>query len=471
MTSGIMIIITSLIAISIPIIISTLMSRGKKTSNSEWVVGGRDLPLFVVVGTQFATALGGGVLVAVVGTGYSSGLSAMTYGLVGASPFFIMLLIAPWIRANNFTTIPEILTHFYGEHKGMTVLAAFLALVVPFGWVTSQLGSFGLLYSQLTGLSTVQLSIGVSVVSLFLIMPSGLKTVAWTDFILSCLMVVIGGFVLSFAFGLGGGATAVFTSPNIPAEIMSVPSGFWAVGGSTVALWFMSSIPGGATNQIYYQRICAIKNPKRVTISLILSGITVYLTAMWAATLGITIRSINPDLASGQDATGWLMTQMPTWLLIMFGCLICSAIMSTISSAAQTVVANIINDIYPNITSKKKSDSEMVSLSRILAVAILTLACVLSILFPVVLNWLVYTYAFSAAGLLAPMFIGYFTRGKKKFSANSIVASMIVAMVVCIIANLTSSFGTPIPFTVYGVIASAVTMFVAEAFNKTPAAK
>lgn len=47
---------------------------GKKFNTSEdWDVGGRALPLYVTVGSQFATVMGGGMLVAHVGLGYSSG--------------------------------------------------------------------------------------------------------------------------------------------------------------------------------------------------------------------------------------------------------------------------------------------------------------------------------------------------------------------------------------------------------------
>ena len=31
---------------------------GKKSSSSDWAVGGRSLPLYVIVGTQYATANG-----------------------------------------------------------------------------------------------------------------------------------------------------------------------------------------------------------------------------------------------------------------------------------------------------------------------------------------------------------------------------------------------------------------------------
>ncbi len=55
---------------------------GRRTATSEdWTVGGHNLPTYVIVGTQYATAMGGGVLVGLVGVGYTSGWSVITYGL------------------------------------------------------------------------------------------------------------------------------------------------------------------------------------------------------------------------------------------------------------------------------------------------------------------------------------------------------------------------------------------------------
>ncbi len=42
---------------------------------------------------------------------------------------------------------------------------------------------------------------------------------------------------------------------------------------------------------------------------------------------------------------------------------------------------------------------------------------------------------------------------------------MVVAMVVCVIAKLTGSFGTPLPFTIFGLLASVATMFIAKPFQ------
>lgn len=466
MSNNLLILLSSLFIMLVPFLYSYVQSKKQEVSADDWTVGGRDLPTYVIVGTQFASAMGGGVLVALVGRGYSLGLSTVTYGLAASIPFFVLMLLAPWIREQNFTTIPDVLEDFYGKNKALSILGAFFALIVPFGWITSQLGAFGILYSGITGIPAPVLVVGISIISLFFIMPSGLKTVAWTDFIFACFMIAVCGLCVFFAANMGGGFSAIFNSPNVPVENISFPGGFVSVGWVTVALWFTSALPGGCTNQIYYQRICSIKDPKKVNLSLFLSGVSLIVAIIWAYFMGTAVRAMNPNLPNGEGATAWFMTQLPTWMLVLFAGLVCAVIMSTISSAAQTTVTNMTTDIYKKSINPSVSDKEMVRMSRILTVILMAVTCTLSLCFPNVLGWLVYTYAFSAAGLFGPIFVGYFTKETKPFNATTVLASMVIAMVVCVIAKLTGSFGTPIPFTIFGLLASVATLLIARPFQK-----
>ncbi|PLX32629.1 MAG: sodium:proline symporter, partial [Clostridiales bacterium] len=218
--------------------------------------------------------------------------------------------------------------------------------------------------------------------------------------------------------------------------------------------------------QIYYQRICSIKDPKKVNLSLFLSGISLILAIVWAYFMGTAVRAMNPNLPNGEGATAWFMTQLPTWMLVLFAGLVCAVIMSTISSAAQTTVTNMTTDIYKKSINPNVTDKQMVRMSRILTVILMAVTSTLSLAFPNVLGWLVYTYAFSAAGLFGPIFVGYFTKKTKPFNATTVLASMIIAMVVCVIAKVTGSFGTPIPFTIFGLLASVATLLIARPFQK-----
>lgn len=80
-----------------------------------------------------------------------------------------------------------------------------MTVFVPFGWVTSQITAFGNIYSNLTGIDYTLLCVLFAVFALAFVMPSGLKTVAWTDFIFSCFMIAMCIVCVVFVTVMGGG--------------------------------------------------------------------------------------------------------------------------------------------------------------------------------------------------------------------------------------------------------------------------
>ena len=104
-----LVLISTAVVMLIGLAIALYFQRRTKTVE-DWAMGGRQLPSYVIVFTQFATLVGGGVLVGHVGIGFNFGIAPLTYGVCGAAGCFIMAIIAGWLRENEFTTIPDILT-------------------------------------------------------------------------------------------------------------------------------------------------------------------------------------------------------------------------------------------------------------------------------------------------------------------------------------------------------------------------
>ncbi len=453
-SSVLLIVVSTLIVIGGTLVISNLILKKQKATDEDWAIGGRNLPIYVVVGTQFATAMGGGVLVGHVGTGYSAGWSTLSYGLLVTIPFFILTLIAPWLRKNNFTTVPEIILKVSGYSKTLALLSAFMTILVPFGWICTQLVAFAKLYTELTGISMTVLIIAMGLISMAFVMPSGLKTVAWTDFIFSIFMVIIAAASVVFAFKLGGGVSNVFA--NAPDGMAEFPKGMLHIGLPTIFLWIFSIMPGSLTNQMYYQRICAIDKVENVKKSLFISAIVIFATTIWSGIMGITIRTLNNNLEP-EMATGWFLTQVPQWFLAIFAGLVVATIMSTISSAVQSVVVNITSDIYKKTINPEATNEKLTSLSRILTIIVVIVAVILSIAFPQALNWLVATYAYSAAALLAPIFGGYIFKDKNFITVEGAIASIISGILGCMIGSLIK---TPIPYVAWGILLSSIMLVV-----------
>ena len=82
------------------------------------------------------------------------------------------------------------------------------------------------------------------------------------------------------------------------------------------------------------------------------------------------------------------------------------------------------------------------SLSRLFTVIVAVIAGALAIAFPSALGWLVGTYAYSAATLAAPIFLGYLLRKRFLLRPYAALGSMIAGIAGCATAQL---IGTTVP--------------------------
>ena len=130
-TTLIAILVATSIVILATIVPTYVISAKKKTTEEDWAIANRSLPTYVVVGTQFASAMGGGVLVAHLGNAYNNGVGVLLYGALVCSVFLVIMGLGRWLRRNNYTTIPEILGTFTGNNKLVRIFAAVMSLIVP----------------------------------------------------------------------------------------------------------------------------------------------------------------------------------------------------------------------------------------------------------------------------------------------------------------------------------------------------
>ena len=453
-TTLIAILVATSIVILATIVPTYVISAKKKTTEEDWAIANRSLPTYVVVGTQFASAMGGGVLVAHLGNAYNNGVGVLLYGALVCSVFLVIMGLGRWLRSNNYTTIPEILGTFTGNNKLVRIFAAVMSLIVPYGWITSQITAFGNIYSTLTGLDYTMICIVFAAVSLLFVLPSGLKTVAWTDFFLGCFMLLICGICIVFTIKKGGGWSNIAANLNaIDPNLLSFSGSLKNnIGAQAALLWIFAVLPGGMTNQCYYQRVCAIDSEKHVNKSLILSAVVVMISYFWAIFMGVSIRSINP----ATDApTAWFMGQLPLVLMALFAALVFATIMSSLSTGVQTCVMNITRDLLP-IIKPDLSEKKTLNISRILSVALMIIALIMCLALTDTLTWLTATYAYSAATLACPIFLSHAFRNKKWFiTTPGIIAGMIGGGVGCVVGTILK---TAVNYAAIGIAFSFIAM-------------
>jgi SSS family solute:Na+ symporter len=449
---------TMIIGGLLPLIVVIYFSKRYRSAD-DWLIGGRRLPWYVAAGTQYATAVGGGVLVAHVGIGYAWGWSDLTYISLVCLGLIVLAIIAPMLRREKFTTIPDILVRLVGqEDKLVRALGAIMAAVVPFGWMGTQIVAFGKLFSGVTGLDMSLVALIGAIISLIYVLPTGLLSVAWSDFTFAFVMLatslIIAGYAVTMAGGWGGITT------RVPAELWG-PQGFTAVGLTTIGLWTVSIFLGTVTNQLYYLRIHGAKDEKAARWGVIGSIPPILMAGLYAVLLGLSVRAINPGftVAQREMVAGWFLTHIPYALLLVFMIFGPITIITTLDSSIHSVVANITRDVYVAMFKPGASEHEIVRVSRILSVALTVLVYGLAMYWPEALGWLVVTYGISAATLAAPIFIGYplsKTRYYTMINRYSVITSIIAGAIVTYIMYIQRD---PI-YSGWGTLASAVTLLI-----------
>ncbi|MQA08173.1 MAG: sodium:solute symporter family protein [Pseudonocardiaceae bacterium] len=440
---------------------SVAIYLGRKTRDSDsWIVAGRSLPLYVVVFTQFATATGGGVLVAHVGIAYAAGWSVFIYEIFAALGLVLLIFVAKWLRRKKFSTVPEILDTLFGGHRAIKSIAAACTIIVPFGWLVTQFVAFGKLFSQITGLSVTVLIVIVAAVSLLLVLPGGLLSVAWTDFLFGVFMFVMSIAVAVYAINMAGGWSGITAA--VPEDLWRLPDGLTAAGGSTILLWLFAIVPGTLTNQLYYQRIYAAKEVRQVNRGLVLAALATLVAGVYAFCVGIGVRAANPTLGeeNSEAAAGWFLAQLPTWLLAIYAAFLMATIVSTTGSALHSVVTNFVRDLYQGLAGGDRSERGLLNLSKLLTVVVTAVGALLAALYPTALDWLVATYAYSASALAAPIFLGYALRNRWQLRPSSALTAMVGGLLGCAIAQI---MDTEVPYVVYGMGVSIVGMLITVA--------
>ena len=266
-----LVIVSTLVVMAIGAGISIYFQK-KTVTADDWAMGSRKLPSYVIVFTQFATLVGGGVLVGHVSIGYNFGLAPLAYGVCGAAGCFIMAIIAKWLRENEFTTIPDILEKVYGKNNFLIFVGSIMAMVVPFGWIASQITSFGKLYASITGIDMNVIIVAVAIICMLFTIPSGFNAVAWSDFVFGVIMLGLCAVTAGLALNMGGGWSNIVAKLPDP-SVVSFPSGLLAAGIPTTVLWFVAATPGMMTNQMTFQRVCATDTVKNARRTLIIGGI------------------------------------------------------------------------------------------------------------------------------------------------------------------------------------------------------
>ena len=128
------------------------VSRHKRGSGDDFLLGGRSVPLFLTVGTTVATMVGTGSSMGAVGFGYANGWAGALYGLGGAVGILLLAVCFAPVRKFRFMTMSEELAYYVGANRLVRNVVALLIYIACIGWLGAHISGGPFIFPGWQGL-------------------------------------------------------------------------------------------------------------------------------------------------------------------------------------------------------------------------------------------------------------------------------------------------------------------------------
>jgi Na+/proline symporter len=359
---------------------------------SDHFLAGRDLGVFVLFLTLYATAYSGNSLLGYPGRAYASGFSFIMATGFMMSIIVVFHVLAPKLRAaavaGDFVTPGDwVRQRFAGERFRDTgsvlriAVGALMTLALA-NFLLAQLKAMGHVTSQVTG-GAVPFEVGVAGLALVILAyetVGGMRAVAWTDAAQGILMLVGLATLLSWILGEAGGLEAVTQS-----VAAARPDAIRVPDAATCANWFSTIALLGLASVIYpqaIQRIYAAKSGRALKQSF--AGMTFMPLATTLVVTLIGIAAIGRiDAASGIASDEVMPALLAQWaeagiwpsvgaVVVFIGAL--AAIMSTADSCLLSLGALVAQDLLGLPGTEERTTKVGKTIAAVLLLAMIPLA-------------------------------------------------------------------------------------------------
>lgn len=374
-------------------------------SFSNYAIGGKTFPMYLIFFTQFATIMGVGNFVGHAGKGYQVGLPWMAF-ILGeqGSKIIFALFFAGLAGKFTYNTFPEMIDDLVSRDKITRAMGGLLASMIMIAWVGGQGKAFGHIFNIATGANPIPIIFLFSAVFIIYTTLGGVYSVVWTDLLQGILVVIFGAAFYIYAF-----SPVHWSFSELAMRLQDVGKAeLWTFGNTdSIALItkFVTGCVGILAAQIYWQRCFAAKDSKTARNGLLYSGIIAIILVMLTALVGMVILTLNQDLTP-DDAMPWLMMNyVPTFVAAMLFALILAAGMSSADSNLNSASVLIVNDLIRPFH-KNAKDEDLVKYAKILTVVIGIFAGGAAIYASSILSLFSKAYAMAGGGLVPLLLVG-----------------------------------------------------------------
>ena len=432
-------------------------------NSEDFMVAGRTLPWFILVGTLLATWMGSGSLFSGAGLGYRNGLAGLWSS--GGAWLGIALIYFITKRIRNFgkVTVPDIFEARYGNTAA--VLATITTVIAYTTIVSYQFRGGGKVLSMVSD-GLVSIETGIIITALFAIsytVLAGMYSVVYTDVVNGVFMTIGTIVALGFLIIKVGGVTEIISvsesmgkwqlfgnwhlervgeiSGPIIAISFFVPTMLLLMGDANMYQRIFSSQNGGSAKKAVFFWIIGVVLLESVISMLGLAGSVaaakgIIPDLVHNAQSGISIINDQAMLEARQAGSESVIPAIARFagLPLFFGLLLVSTMMAIIVSTADSFLlipaTNLTRDVYQKYLNPSASEKQLLLFSRSLVLILGLIAFLLVSQFKTVLNAAFTAYNIYGTSITPALLAAFLW---KRATSQGAIASILTGATVTIV--------------------------------------
>lgn len=325
-----------------------MMARVRKPA--DYLVAGRGLPFWVLLGTIVGTCIGTGVIIGGSGLAYKHGWAGCAYPIgLGLGTLLTGLFFAK-MRRYKFMTLSEEVACYYDGNRVIVEFSNITLFLSQLCWLTVQIMGGAAVLGAVTGLPPKVCVVITGFAKAIITIPGGLKAVVYTDVIQTVILFSGFGCLITSALHDVGGLTGL--AQGVPVDYSSF------LGVNSLGTWNVLSL-------ILVLTLNPIADPgRRLTMysahseggakwSMVLSGLIVIGFSVAIGITGMYTYRLNQHLPVPDQALPWLvMNVLPPWLAAFVVVAVVSGMSSAANGNAAAAGTFFVRHIYPLTTGR-----------------------------------------------------------------------------------------------------------------------
>jgi SSS family solute:Na+ symporter len=423
-----------------------MMARVRRPT--DYLVAGRGLPVWALLGTIVGTCIGTGVIIGGSGVAYKHGWAGCAYPIgLGLGTLLTGLGFAE-MRRYKFMTLSEEIACYYDRNRVIVEFSNISLFVSQLCWLTVQIMGGAAVVWAVTGLSPKLCVVLAGLAKAAISIPGGLKAVVYTDVLQTVILFCGFGFLMYSALNEVGGLAGLRQDvPPAYFSFLGIESrGVWNVLSLIVVLASNPIADPGRRLTIY-----SAHSEGAAKWSMVASGATVLLFSIVIGITGMYTFHLNPSLPREDQALPWLVVnKLPPWLAGFVVVAVVSGMSSAANACAAAAGTFYVRHIYPLVTGKYPE--RPVAVARWALVFSFLASTVLALYMKNIVDFVRTFLPLTMTGLAVIIVLGRFW---KRSTWQGALAALIITPVVTLAARPIKELRADpiIPATIIGVLA------------------